>query len=459
MMKLPLPQLLKQLRENFPKLSVIITFSTYAFGSLLLRGISIIILPLIMRQLTPTDYGILSLITAFHTIGTAILGLGLRQVLSLEYFHHKDAEKKHLITELLLLYTLIAIPSILFFWPFRLFLISYLFFDGITVIQLLPVVINLFLFFYAELFYQLLQYAQQARLLTFLQIAIALLTSGASLYAVWHLHAGITGILWAQCIGQLCASSIAGIYFLTHIYIHSVAKKATKKLGYYLRYGAPFIPGIICSWVLASSDRWMLGYYCNMEEVGIYAVADLFAQIFNSMILVPWSGSYLPYIMKRYKKNESSLHIIEQQNQRTMWMSLWLLAAMIIIGFVLSKPLLYWILPATYHNALSYVPILLFGQLFLLGNYFVSSFIQFKKCTFFLAIALAIPALLNITLNALLIPLCSIYGASVATLISYGIYFMITYHYNTILLKQGSHEAPSAPATSFEYCHRNTTSR
>ena len=63
--------------------SVIKHFFIYSFGSFFLRSISMILVPLNMRKLTPTDYGTLSLITAFITIATALIGLGLRQVLSI----------------------------------------------------------------------------------------------------------------------------------------------------------------------------------------------------------------------------------------------------------------------------------------------------------------------------------------------------------------------------------------
>ncbi len=433
----PLSKLLILLRASLPSSRILTDFLLYASGSLFLRGISLFVLPFIMRAFTPADYGTLSLLTAFNTIGTALVGLGLRQILSLEYFHHDADGKKKLINELLLIYSFVAIPALLFAWQLRTVLMKHLFFDTVTTIQLIPAFCSLFLFFYAELLYQLLQYEQKAKLLTTLQIAIALITTSGTFCAVWVLKVGIDGILWAQCIGQITATAIGICFYLRNQYhTHLALAPTVKKIGYYTRYGMPFIPGIICSWVLASSDRWMLGYYCDMKAVGMYAVADLFAQIFYSTILVPWSGSYLPYIMKQFKQSENNLQLVEQQNKKTMWGTLFLLGIGITVGFFIGRPVLALVIPAAYHHAFQYILILLFGQLFLLGSYFASALIQFKRHTLFLAVALAIPALLNIALNALLTPYWGIFGCSIATLISYGIYFMITYQYNQRLVTQ-----------------------
>ena len=66
------------------------------------------------------------------------------------------------------------------------------------------------------------------------------------------------------------------------------------------------------------------------------------------------------------------------------------------------------------------------GQVFLLGSYFASAIIQFRKQTAFLAVALLIPACLNIALNYLLIAPFGILGCSLATMLSYLAYFQIT---------------------------------
>ena len=409
------------------KARVLKDFFTYSFGSLILRAVSLFLVPCIMRILTPAEYGTLALLTAFITISTAIIGLGLRQLLSIEYFHHDAHGQKTLINELLIIYTLCAIPLLAIAWHCKQLISRYIFFDAVSSLALLAAFCSIFLFFYAELLYQLLQYNRRARELTLLQLFVASVTLIATLWTVWIAQLGVAGIILGQACGQLCATLIGSTLYVHHKYGHYRNTHHTlKKIAPYARASAPFIPGIISSWILASSDRWMLGHYYTMQEVGIYSIADLFAQLFSTLILVPWAGSYLPYILQRYKAHEVAITAIEQENKRTMWISMAAATFCITIGLTLCKPLLLWILPPSYHSSLNYVWILLMGQVFLLGSYFASAIIQFRKQTAFLAVALLIPACLNIALNYLLIAPFGIFGCSLATMLSYLAYFQIT---------------------------------
>jgi Na+-driven multidrug efflux pump len=173
-----------------------------------------------------------------------------------------------------------------------------------------------------------------------------------------------------------------------------------------------------------------------MHEVGIYAVADLACQLFYAIILQSWAACYLPYIMQQYQQNKDAILRIEQKNQQIMWISMMIGAIVLTTGHPIAYLIGLKLLPSAYWQAVRYAWVLLMGQLFLLGSYFAAAFIQYHKRIYFLAFALFVPALFNVILNMVLVPKWSIMGCSIATLISYGIYFGITYWYNRKLLKQ-----------------------
>ncbi len=417
-------------------ITVIKDFFIYSFGSFFLRIVSMIIVPLNMRMLTPADYGTLSLITAFITITTAIIGLGLRQVLSLEYFHHDAAQKKKIVNELITIYTLGAIPLVAIVFLMRSFIIHTVFLDAISPFTFIATLVIIGLFFYVELMYQILQYERMAIPLTIIQIVIALIISGNTVLFVWPLQWGFAGIINAQLIGACVGFSIAIMLYKNHCYHdHFSRDHALTKTRYYLIAGLPFIPGIISNWMLSSADRWVLAYYGSLNDVGIYAIADLFAQLFYTLILMPWAGSYIPYIMNRYRENKNNLAAIEKENKRIMIMSMATATGLIALAYLTMQPVLRFILPSNYHPALPYIWILLMGQVFLLGTYFASCLIQFHKHRIFLALSLAAPAILNVVLNVMLVPGWGITGCALATLISYVFYFTITLAYNKKILK------------------------
>jgi O-antigen/teichoic acid export membrane protein len=295
-----------------PNLSIIKNFFIYSCGSLFLRAVSMLIIPLTMRTLSPTDFGTLALITSFIAIANAIIGLGLRQVLSIEYFHCTTQEKQYqLINEIIVIYSACALPLIVGLWAIHPLIITYIFFSAISIWLYGAILMIIFFSFFIELLYQIMQYSQRAYNLTLLQISIALLNSALTITFLWYCKTGFASIIWAQLIGSLCAFGYASRFYTTHQINLFFSHKNIHKTKEYISYGFPFISTILFSWIISSSDRWILGYYGSIHEVGIYSIADMFAQVFNALVLQPWAGSYLPYIMKQYTENRDSLILIE----------------------------------------------------------------------------------------------------------------------------------------------------
>lgn len=407
---------------------LVTNFFTYCIGAIFIRGISLLLLPFILHTIPPHEYGTFSLLTAGIAIATTLFGLGLRQLLSIEYFHANQQEQRSLIQDILSIYTIIAVPSLFLIWGVRAPIIRIIFFNTVSAMQFGGALICIFFFFYTELMYQLLQYQQAVKQLILLQCTAASCLAVGTLYTIFYLRIGITGIIWVQTMSTCLMATIA-FWFLYKNYL-SVATARLQPTWYYLKHGVPFIPGMLANWTLTSANRWLLGYYQTMHHVGIYAVAELASQLFYIIILQSWAASYLPYIMQQYQQEPENIPIIEAKNHRIMWFTMGGLALLMILGYPIAYMMAVWMLPPTYLAAMKYAWILLTGQLFLLGTYFAAALIQYAKRTYFLAAALCVPAFINILLNCLFIPYAGIMGCSLATLLSYAIYFMIIYHYN-----------------------------
>lgn len=417
--------------------AIVKKFFIFSFGSLMLRGISIFLAPITLTMLNPSDYGLLSLFTSFNNIFIAILGLGLRQVFYLEYFHCEQEQRKQMTNTIIGIYILIATPITLIFFALYPLINRVLFCNAAT-----PLLIGLslcycFLFFFVELFYQHLQYESKALELTFLQTFIALTTMLLHIFFLYWLRLGVKGML----LGYMCSNIIACIiasyhYAKAHYFYAFNIQQILLHLAPYLRLGIPFIPGILFAWMLSSGDKWVLARYTTLHDVGIYAIADAFSQLFYVIILYPLSGSYLPWLFKRFAQEKKHIHAIEQQNKKTMYISMAVIALAITAAYVLGKPILYWLLPPKYHESILYIWPILMGNVFWMGTYFSSALIQYHKKSYFLALAICLPALLNIGLNIILIPLLGIYGCSIATLLAYIAYFFLILWYNYTLLKK-----------------------
>ncbi len=102
-----------------------------------------------MRILTPADYGALSLVTSFIAIASAVCGLGLRQLFTLEYFHQTDDQRNQLIQRIIFVYTSINLPLLLYALANSRTIARVLFFDEVTPTVIVPMLVLTFLYFFA----------------------------------------------------------------------------------------------------------------------------------------------------------------------------------------------------------------------------------------------------------------------------------------------------------------------
>ncbi|MFC1842907.1 lipopolysaccharide biosynthesis protein [Candidatus Dependentiae bacterium] len=419
------------------KSKVIKNFFIYAFGAFLLKGISVIIAPIVMRILTPADYGLLSLVTNFIAIVFTCVGLGLRQLLSVEYFHCDTIGRKRLINDIIAIYCLCMVPAFLLLFGGRNIINKFIFVKQASNHIITFCLLVACLKFFSELFYQVLQYTGRALKLTVVQVFAALILLSLNLYFLYFLNWGIFSIIAAQFASLLFVLVIAAFFYISDFYYaHLDISCSLSKSWWYVQRGLPFVPRVLFAWVLAVGDRWVLAKYATLADVGIYSVADMFGQLFQMVVILPFSYAYIPYMMEKFAKHKGcflSIKSIDKCNLRNMVLTMIALVIVVSLGLIVFRPLVYIVLPPRYHMAFSYIWSLLIGYIFLLGTYFASIFLQFQKCIYFLIFALLVPAICNIMLNLLLVPHFAIWGCVIATVISYILYFLITVLYNFYL--------------------------
>jgi O-antigen/teichoic acid export membrane protein len=416
-------------------------FCIYSFGALVLRMSSLALTPLTLTLISPEEFGLLALANSFINIVAVLVGLGLRQVLSLEFFHCTSARRREMANDMIVIYLCISVPFFTLLLCGHAWLKSALFASNVSDSFVVLIIASCFISFFVELFYQLLRYQCKAYALTMLQLTAACITLSCTVILLYVYRWGLYAVLVGNGMGMLYVFGRA-----LHAYVRAgcwpllAVRQSAKRMGYYVRYGAPFIPTVLFGWLLASGDRWILAHYASLHEVGIYSLADAFGQCYMMLILYPMSGSYLPYVMHAYAHNPNTIPAVERWNLKNMYLSMAVAACAITLCCGLGARLLTVILPVHYHEAIGYIWFVLMGYVFLMGTYFASALIQFYKKTSVLLITLAMPALLNLALTLLLVPRFTLFGCVLATFISYVVYFIIVVGYNYRLQRECARE-------------------
>ena len=415
---------------------VIKNFGIYFIGSALLKSTSFILAPLTIYFLKPEEVGLLSLLNSFIAITSVIITFGLRQVLYIEFFHKNNHERIAMINDLIGIYCALALPIILLLYTQLTFLNTHIFAEIATPLLLIIVLVQCFLSFFSELFYQVLIYRGQAFKLIQVQIFGAAITLVLTLAALYLWHASLVGILLANTTG-IIAVCCCGLYEYIKKSLHKAhdVMRIKKNMCMYLVAGLPFIPSLLSAWIIASSNRWILASYCSLTEVGLYSLLEMLGSLFQMFILYPLGAAYVPYVFEQFAQNKNSIQELDTNNKKIMLLAMACLFLLACAGFFMFKSLAYTILPVFYHTVVPYSLLLITGYILLMGTYFASCYIQFCKKTIFLSGSLVISAVVNMCLSFILIPRYAIFGGLIALVVAYAVYFLITLAYNQWLHK------------------------
>jgi len=181
-----------------------------------------------------------------------------------------------------------------------------------------------------------------------------------------------------------------------------------------LTYSLPIMFTMILGALLHWMDILMLGYFTDIETVGLYHPAVRTAGIQQS-ILIAFSGIFAPMFSKYYaKKDVVGMHHIYKLVTR--WILTWVIPVLILISLFSTKIML--LFGADFLQSSNALIILSIGtSIFAIfgvsGNVLVVS-----GCQKLNLVNALVATILNITLNIILIPKYGILGAAWATLSS-----------------------------------------
>lgn len=191
---------------------------------------------------------------------------------------------------------------------------------------------------------------------------------------------------------------------------------------YALRFNIPLLPHYLSQIVLNQSDRLMINRICGPQETAYYSVAYTIAmvlQILNNSV----SATMNPWIYRAIKKGE--LKKIGSVSYMVL-----LMIGLLNVAVILVAPELLWILaPGSYQVAKWVIPPVTVSVYFMfLYNLFVTFEFYFEK-THYVAAATMVGAVLNVFLNAWLIPKLGFVAAGYTTLLCYILYALAHFYF------------------------------
>jgi O-antigen/teichoic acid export membrane protein len=252
------------------------------------------------------------------------------------------------------------------------------------------------------------------------------LTLGLTIYLLMAYKLGLWALLWGQVAGSGTALVILVFFQQKLLFSHPSWKMFQKAM----KYGSPLILASISSMLLNMGDRFLIETFMGKKAVGpvaIYTLAGQISGILNMMLVQSFGLVYL-VIALRVSNDPNTSKSFYRSTFRIFGLILILsaMALSILAPEMVEMLRRYFHSDPIYQAAASLVPLITFGYVFFGMSNVVAIGLHIAKRTTLVSGAVFASMVFNMGINTFLIPNMGLMGASLATLLGYGLLFIIT---------------------------------
>jgi O-antigen/teichoic acid export membrane protein len=390
-------------------------------ANILISLSGLIFIPIITKSFSTADYGVWAQVNTFVSLVPNFVNLGLpyTMVRFLAAEKDKDVIKQSFYSMMLFVFASTIVMSIIFLIFSN--QIAGALFDGSMQIMYIVIIMSFFacldlmLLSYFRTFQQIVYYSAFLVLQTYIGVIFSILFT-------W-MHQPIDVVVLGRLFGFVLVFIAMAILIVRELGFTTKLKSLKEEL----KFAIPTVPNNVSSWVVDSSDKFVIGIFLGSAAVGCYSPGYALGNIIL-MFLTPFAVLLPAVLPEYYEKGDMDT----VNTFLTYSMKYYLLITIpAIVGLsLLSKPLLY-ILTTTIiaDSGFMITPLVALGAMFM-GIYgIVNNIIILEKRTTILARIWIIVAVMNIVLNIFSVPYLGIYGAGLATLVCYFFAFAITLVY------------------------------
>ena len=294
------------------------------------KAIPFVLLPIISRYLSPSEYGIVTNYNVFISVLGALVYLCTGGVIPVMYFKLSKEEIKVYVSNMLVVNSASVLVCLIGVILFSGSLEGHLNFT--LPYQLSAIVL---VWFTAIGYANLVLWRCEEKPLKFgmYNISSSLLNAIFTILFVVVLFMGWQG----RALSIFISSIIMGIVSIIILYrkgylVPKISKEYIKSV---LVFSLPIIPHALSFWIKSGADKIMLTDLCGLSENGLYSVAVTWGAIV-SMVMVAFSNSYSPWLFKKlsvYDKNKEETLADQHRLVKIIYFSL---AAIFVIVFFLK---------------------------------------------------------------------------------------------------------------------------
>lgn len=389
----------------------------YAGGILLNRAAAFIMLPIYSRHLSPEDYGIIQLVEM--TLDFVAILAGAKLAIGVFRYYHsaKDEDERRSVASTSFVLICGAYLTVSAFVTLMASPLSWIVFHSTTKASLLRVAA-------AALAAQSLSivplaYARargRSDLFVAANAALLVLQISLNLFLLVYLRLGPIAVFTSNALSSLIVGAALAWGLIRLVGIRFCRAMARRLV----RYGLPLVATQIATFVATFGDRYVLNRDADMTTVGLYALAYQFGFLLAMVGSMPVDLVWEPIRFSMAERRDRDRVL----SRAFVYLNLLLISAALGITLFVSDVLRVMTLPAFYPAA-KLVPVILFAYIFQSWTVMQDVGIHLKERTEYITAANWVAAGVAVVGYFLLIPRWLGLGAAIATVLSFGIRYLM----------------------------------
>lgn len=273
----------------------------YGVGVALRRMAGFLMLPVYTRYLTPSDYGVLELLSMTVEIVGLVTAVGLASaVFKFHADYDEPREKNEVIAtawKAIMVGSAIGALAGFLAAPW----LSQLVFHGEQPAVYFRIFFGTFFFSRLELIpYMHLRIRHRPVALVSVSSAQLVLQLALNIWFVVFMGWGVEGVLLGNLVANILLGTGLTVYLIREVGWHSDREKLRRML----RFSWPIMIASLGSFVILSSDRYFVNVYSGPHAVGIYSLGYRFVALLTSVGLVPFLQVWEPLSFEVIRKED-----------------------------------------------------------------------------------------------------------------------------------------------------------
>jgi O-antigen/teichoic acid export membrane protein len=383
----------------------------------LLKSAGFLLLPFYSHFISPSDFGIYSVLIAGYTIVVSFYQGGFQSAFSKFYIEAEtESDKKAVLTQFFSLTMIVSLFAALLcaVYADRLSLLLFSSVRYESVIQILA--ITLFFDNFQTCGLHVFKTREEAKHVSYYSIVPAVINVVVSLFLLISFRQGMMAIVNAQFLSVFIVSAM----LLPKMRDNFSFRFERRFVVPFLLFALPLMLAGGFSALTDLADRFILKFWFDDATVGIYSFSYRIANVMM-LFVISFRTAWTPHAIKMYRRDDYPVHFGQSFLKMLFLSTTLFLCVSLLAPLFFAIPLsgnVYLFNPA-YRGGLPIIPIILLAYLFngIVSFYSVYPYISGKSYHFLVSDGLAVVA--NIIGNILLIPKLGLMGAALATFISY----------------------------------------